>query len=314
MTTLLDTRTVTPSDRPDYWAAGIAEHFFPMSLQPPDDHPFTARLTGGHVGPVGVGSIRGVPHRVARTARLIAATDPDCILLYLLRQGLCRLEQDGRSCVLGSGDLAFQDTSRPSAFDALDGLDVVMFSVPKWFIGGVESLARLTSVPLSQHRRPIVSMAVPFLASFAQAAETGRLSEPEAEGLADMLATMVRLLRGDCDGQSLERESPAEVLLGRMRRYALDRLHDPTLGPEQIAQAHFVSTRYVHKLFAASGTGVAAWIREQRMERAAQDLRIATDSSIAHIASRWGYRDAASFSRAFRQAHGRSPRDVRAGW
>ena len=98
-----------------------------------------------------------------------------------------------------------------------------------------------------------------------------------------------------------------------MRRYALAHLHDPGLGPEQIARAHYVSTRYVHKLFAAAGTGVSAWIREQRMERAAQELRESGESSIAHVASRWGYRDAASFSRAFRRAHGRSPRDVRAG-
>jgi AraC-like DNA-binding protein len=83
------------------------------------------------------------------------------------------------------------------------------------------------------------------------------------------------------------------------------------LGPDQIARAHFVSTRYVHKLFAASGCGVAAWIREQRLERALADLRRSSDASIGAIASRWGYRDASSFSRAFRQAYGSSPRALR---
>ena len=96
-----------------------------------------------------------------------------------------------------------------------------------------------------------------------------------------------------------------------MRRFAQQRLGDPELGPEQIAAAHFVSTRYVHKLFAATGSGVSAWIREQRMERARDDLRQSGDASIGSIASRWGYCDPASFSRAFRQTYGCSPRDMR---
>jgi AraC-like DNA-binding protein len=82
---------------------------------------------------------------------------------------------------------------------------------------------------------------------------------------------------------------------------------DPGLGPEQIARAHFYSPRYVHKLFAEDGSGVSAWIRKQRMERALADLRRPSDDTVAAIALRWGYRDAASFSRAFRQTYGCSP-------
>lgn len=315
MTVLLDTRAVTPSGRPDYWSAGIAAHFFPMHLETRDDQPFAARLSGGDVGPIAVRSIRGVPHRVTRSSRMIAETDPAFLLLYLVRQGTCRIEQDGRACVLRPGDIAVQDTWRPSAFEARDGLDVAVFSVPRWFLAaGPDGFAHLTATALSARRTPVLRMAVPFLAGLAQAAEAGGLSEPARDGLSDMFGTMLGMLRGDdgVDELFAERGPDAEVLLARMRRYALAHLHDPGLGPEQIARAHYVSTRYVHKLFAAAGTGVSAWIREQRMERAAQELRDSGESPIAHIASRWGYRDAASFSRAFRRAHGRSPRDVRA--
>ena len=76
-----------------------------------------------------------------------------------------------------------------------------------------------------------------------------------------------------------------------MQRYVMDHLHDPELGPEQIAQAHFVSTRYVHKLFAASGTGVSAWIRERRFEGAVDELRRSPETTIATVATRWGYRN-----------------------
>src|SRR4051794_27772896 len=114
MSTLLDTRVVSPSERSDYWSAGIAEHFFPMRVESVGPEPFQARLTGSTIGSVAVRSIIGVPHSVTRTPQLIAQGDPDGILLYLMRSGSCRIEQDDRSCVLRPGDLAVHDTSRAS--------------------------------------------------------------------------------------------------------------------------------------------------------------------------------------------------------
>jgi AraC-like DNA-binding protein len=311
MTTLLDTWTVSQSDRPDYWSAGIAEHFFPMRVDSVGARSFEARLTGGRVGAVAVRSIIGVPHRVRRTSRMIGEGDSESILLYLVRRGSCRIEQDGRSCVLGPGELAIHDSSRPSVFESVDAMDVAIFNFPKWLLGvRGDALARRSALKVSPGGGSIVRLGTPFLAGLARSVELSPVSEREAEGLSDMLVGMLWTLCGGSDGDA----SPglrSTALLERMRRYALEHLHDPGLGPEQIARAHFVSTRYVHKLFAASGCGVAAWIREQRLERALADLRRSSDASIGAIASRWGYRDASSFSRAFRQAYGSSPRAVR---
>jgi AraC-like DNA-binding protein len=315
MTTLLDTRTVAPSDRPEYWSAGIADHFFPMRVESVGPRPFDARLTGGQVGAVSVRSIIGPPHRVGRTSRMISQGDPDCLLLYLLRSGSCRIGQDDRSCVLGPGDLAIHDTSRPSTFESVDAVDVAVFSFPKWLLGVRGSgLARHTATRIVHGKGTIVRLGTPFLASLARAVENSPLSDHEAEGLSDMLVAMLWAFCGGNDGDTSPGSGTrADALLARMRRYALEHLHDPSLGPEQIARAHFVSTRYVHKLFAASGCGVSAWIREQRLERAMHDLREPSDASIASIGSRWGYRDPASFSRAFRQTYGCAPRDLRGG-
>jgi AraC-like DNA-binding protein len=138
------------------------------------------------------------------------------------------------------------------------------------------------------------------------------ITTQEAEGLCEMLVATLRALhRGSERGPTPTMRGDA--LLDQMRRYALDHLHDPGLGPEQMARAHFYSPRYVHKLFAEDGSGVSAWIRKQRMERALADLHRPSDDTVAAIALRWGYRDAASFSRAFRQTYGCSPSDLRRG-
>ena len=312
MTTLLDTRGVAPSERPDYWSTGIAEHFFPMRVESVGSTPFRARLTGCSLGSVTVRSITGAEHSVSRNHRQIAQGDPDGFLLYMLRRGSCRITQDDRSCVLAPGDVAVHDTSRSSTFESLDTLDLAVFSLPRWLLGTrAGAIARCTSIKLNQGREPLAHLGVPFLARLARTVETSPFSEDEAERLSDVLVSMLWTLTAGGDVSASPPAAASGALLDRMRRYAVGHLDDPGLGPHQIAQAHFVSIRYVHKLFAAAGCGVSSWIREQRLERAMVELRDSPSTSIASIASRWGYRDPASFSRVFRQKFGCSPSEMR---
>ena len=175
MAPVLDTRSVSPADRRDYWSEGIAQHFFPMRVEAVGATSFEARLAGGDMGPVAVRSIQGLPHRVARTQQMIAATDPECILLYLLTKGSIFIEQDDRSCVLRPGAIAWQDTSRPSTFEGRDGFEVLVFSVPKWFIGSrTDGIARRTATQIGGGRGDCHALATPFLASLARTVIEGR--------------------------------------------------------------------------------------------------------------------------------------------
>lgn len=311
MTPVLDTRSVSPADRRDYWSEGIAQHFFPMRVEAVGATSFEARLAGGDMGPVAVRSIQGLPHRVARTQQMITAADPECLLLYLLTKGSIRIEQDDRSCVLRPGAIAWQDTSRPSTFEGRDGFEVMVFSVPKWFIGArADGIARRTATQIGGGEGRLTPLATPFLASLARTVVEGQgLSSRDAEGAAEMILPLLRS-HDDKEGAP-DATRRSEMLLARMQRYVMEHLQDPELGPEQIARAHYVSTRYVHKLFATSGAGVSAWIREQRLEGAARELRKSPETSIAAVAARWGYLNPASFSRAFREMHGCAPRDLR---
>lgn len=311
MTSVLDTRSVPPAERRDYWSAGIAERFFPMEVESVGAPLFEARLAGGRMGPVGVQSIQGLAHRVARTQRMISIADPECVLLYLMTKGSIHIEQDDRSCALRPGDIACQDTSRPSTFEGREGFEVLVFSIPKWFIGSqAEGIARRSATRVDSGRERLAGQATPFLAQLARTTVSGEgFPGPDGEDAAGMLLPLMRSMYGVQD--TADPCSRPEALHARMKRYVMDHLHDPDLGPEQIAQAHYVSTRYVHKIFAASGTGVSSWIRERRFEGAVGELRRSPDSTIAAVASRWGYRHPASFSRAFREVHGCTPSDAR---
>lgn len=70
-----------------------------------------------------------------------------------------------------------------------------------------------------------------------------------------------------------------------------------------------MSLRAVHQLFHDEGLTVGGYIRGRRMERCRRDLADPALAShpVAAIAARWGFTNAADFTRAFRAAHGMPP-------
>ncbi|ELS57326.1 helix-turn-helix domain-containing protein [Streptomyces viridochromogenes] len=103
------------------------------------------------------------------------------------------------------------------------------------------------------------------------------------------------------------------VLRQQIGAFIEHRLGDWELTPAAIAEAHHISVRYLYQVFDTHQMTVAAWIRHCRLEHCHRDLadpRLRT-RSIRAIASRWGFSDAAHFSRAFRAAYGMSPGDHR---
>lgn len=311
MTTLLDTRAVTPLQQIDYWSAGIAQHFFPIHVDQIPTHPFSARLRSGALGPIGVRSIQGPAHRVSRTESLVASADPENLLLYVMAAGSVELEQNGRQCVIQAGDIAWQDTSMPSLFEARESFEVYVLCLPKWFIGSsVKEMSELSATRVATTDSVFMRLASGFLTGSARRAlEPNRMTDAEGATAAAMLLPFIRnsFLTGDAGGSA----HSAQPLLAQIKNFITMHIGEPSLGPDLIAEHHYVSVRYVHKLFAASGTGVSEWIRQQRLDGARKELIDLPELSVATVAARWGYQNSTSFSRAYRQRFGFSPREFR---
>jgi AraC-like DNA-binding protein len=113
---------------------------------------------------------------------------------------------------------------------------------------------------------------------------------------------------------SVPPESRQQAMVARIRAFIDRRLGDPGLSPAQIAAAHHISVRTLQKLYQTEDDTITASIRRRRLERCRQDL---LDSGlhrrpVGAIGARWGFPDAASFSRAFRAAYGLPPAEYRA--
>ena len=99
----------------------------------------------------------------------------------------------------------------------------------------------------------------------------------------------------------------------RITVFIEEHLGEADLAAAQIAAAHHISLRQLHKLFHASGTTVAGWIRQRRLEHCGHDLRDPRCAArpVAAVGARWGYPDPAHVSRLFRRAYGRPPAEYR---
>jgi len=311
--TVIDTRTVPVADRIDYWAETIAGSVFPVQVDHLIEPSFVALLKSAELGAVAVRSIQGPPHRATRTSQMISASDPECILVYILTRGAAQIEQDGRQCLLRPGDLACHDSSRASTFEGTAPFGVHIFTFPKWFIGpGVERISQRTATKVSHTASDYVARTARFMTGISQSALEGKMnSQLEAASAAEMLLPFIRKVFVGTDVDTESESILGSSLLTRIQQYALAHLDDRNLGPESIADAHYISTRYVYKLFEPTGLGASAWIREKRLERAADELRTFPTATIAEIATRWGYDNPASFSRAFRQKFGFPPMSLR---
>jgi AraC-like DNA-binding protein len=91
------------------------------------------------------------------------------------------------------------------------------------------------------------------------------------------------------------------------------RLGDCELSLGKVADVHHVSSRYIQKLFGEAGFSFSQYLRLRRLEHCRADLssRAHEALSISEICFRWGFNDAAHFSRSFRNQYQTTPREYR---
>ncbi|WP_425837892.1 helix-turn-helix domain-containing protein [Streptomyces fractus] len=309
-TEYVTTDGVDRDDRFDHWAQEMSQVFGGLDTRPVAAGAFHGTATCDALGQLLLGSISAGPLRVRRTERLTARSEDDHYKVALQVAGTCVVEQDGVHGELGPGDLTICDTTRPYAFRYDTAFRTVLMLVPRAMLPVRPEAVRGLAARRLAGESGVAAVVGPFLRSLGEQART--CAAPAATGLADGAASLMTALVSE----SLDRAAPAEpghAMMLRIRAHIDSRLSDPDLTPDSIAEAHGISRRYLFKLFAAEGLTVAGWIRTRRLERCARDLAnpAAARQPIGVIAARWGLLDGRHFSRVFKTAYGRTPRDFR---
>jgi len=312
MAVVCDTSTVPVGDRADLWVTTASNLFVPLDCTPHERSTFNGRLHAGTVGPLALCALEVSPHTIRRTAKLAANTKGDQYKLSLMLGGEALIVQDEREAVLRPGDFAIYDCSRPYTIVGGDPFRMLICMLPRDVIGlAPERMARITATRIAGRDGLGWAMA-PFLKRLADLAvrdEVGGDQHRVVESVVDLVESLCAGLVGDTATPGTSR---AELML-RIRAYAEAHLGEPDLSPAQIAAAHFVSKRYLHKLFEAEGLSVSRWIRQRRLEHCRRDLADPDrrDHTVTSIGVRWGLVDSAHFSRMFRETYGCTPTEYR---
>ncbi|GHF53352.1 AraC-like DNA-binding protein [Amycolatopsis bartoniae] len=299
---------VSVDERVASFEALASAAFAPLRVRPLAPG-FAGSIRAASAGDVVVTRIRCAPCRVERPPGLITSGDRDLVKVTVLAAGRSEVEQDGRRCVLGPGDLVNYDTGRPYRLTFPEPYDATVVAVPRALLGAhADAVASRTAVAV-----PTVQGVQRVVGGFFQAItdvldeDPGGFAGDATSHLTDALVSVV------ISELTALRPDPGEDLADRILAHCLTRLSDPGLTVESVARAHHVSVRYLHKVLKARSLTLSAWIRRQRLERLRRDL---ADPALAHrttaaLAARWGILDATHLSRALKAEFGQTAAEIR---
>jgi AraC-like DNA-binding protein len=310
MSTIFDARGIAPPHRCEAWSAAVAAvcgDFIVHFGASPDA--FKGQLEAREAGGLEYVSLTQNACSVRRTNREVARADPGFVALILQQRGRSLMSQAGHEALLLPGYLTLIDSRQPSCFRFAEDCLQLVAHVP-WSI--LRPRLRYRSLPLAHALRGgSAAIAAALTRSiFEHAGTVGAAADmPFAEALGAVLLTAA------VDDTSPERVGRGERgrLLGLAQEYIEKHLSNSALSPPVVAQAHGISVRQLHRLFAVSGTTIGDWIRHRRLERCMTDLQEESLAgvTVTEIAYHWGFIDSAHFTRAFKAKYGRCPNEYR---
>ncbi|GHJ41598.1 helix-turn-helix domain-containing protein [Streptomyces sp. TS71-3] len=317
VTTVLDTSHLAVGDRAQAWTETTRQALMATRLRFLDPDRINAWIRTVALGPAQLTVMSYTPLESQRTPRLIRQSDPEMYQVALTLAGQQSIEQGRTHATVCPGELLLYDSSRPFTAVAgphLPGARAVLLQFPRCLLPLPDKVVA-----------PMCATAIPGRAG------VGRLLGQMLTGLVDVhsdlasgdrvrLGTTAVSLTADLLAHYTDRQcllppqSRQYALFERVSAYIATHLHDPCLTPGAIAAAHFISTRYLHRIFQQQGSTVGDAIRQQRLARCRRDLADPSQRGvpISAIGMRWGYPRPSDLTRAFRAAMGMTPSEYRA--
>lgn len=280
----------------------------------PDDRVLALGVDGRYFDDIAVTRITGDPGTIDYRPPTDSGGDGDADpgstrILQVQLEGSSTVEQSGRTAVLRPGDAVLYSPAQP--FTLAHSGESVTIRPPTRELSLPERIVdELLGVPLDRDR-PLVRAITPLTRQLATTFTTrdSGVGTRMVHAAINMLGAVLIETSGAVDQGDRPRQLEAVL------HYIEENLHRPDLSVAEIAAANFMSARKLHGLFEPLKTTVAAWVRSRRLLHCRRELvdPAFAGYTIAEVATRWGFKDAAHFSRAFTDRFGASPRAFRTG-
>lgn len=313
METLFSTENFRTAVRFNRWREVCEDRLVPMAQQQLGSEPFYACIEGCSIGSLSLTKFSLGNVRAATTSQTIRHENnkTDQLFLSFVLSGALYSEQNGHSNRDLTGDICVRDTSLPWTIEHRGNSEVLAIEIPRSRLEGILGSSRRFAGLTAKGNLPVTRLAGSFLRGLLE--EEGQLAQLATERMSSIAIDLIAASIAERMALETPKSLHATVLVQRAMAYATANLVDPNLDPNRVAAAVGISLRHLQVLFREHGHSIAAWIWQQRLERAAQ--RLANPAflrlPLGEIALQCGFSDQAHFSRRFRNYHGVTPRSYR---
>jgi AraC-like DNA-binding protein len=292
------------------WREHVRSIFAGTTPERVADHALSGAMHRAELGRISTYGISGGAQVFSRSRRAANGVGGDDIKLSVQLSGTGVFAQDGAVTVVRRGELAIYDMGRPYLLTFDGGWSCAVMTVPRAAVG-----LQWQSVSGAMNRAlPASSGTAQVLARFLTAAvrESATISAPAAtRDLGDAALALFTATIADVTSSTFD--TPAHALRAQVLDHVRMHLGDPSLTHASVAAHFHLSPRTLDRLFADEPLTLTGHIRFLRLQAARRELvdpalRMHT---LAWLATRWGFADAAHFSRSFKAAFEVSPSEAR---
>jgi AraC-like DNA-binding protein len=222
-------------------------------------------------------------------------------------RGVERVREGDRELALTAGDVVLWDGTQPTDVEIVESFYKRTLLFPRSQVLALcPRLGEVSAFPSLAQSGP-ARLLVRYMNALV--AELPRLDAAASTAAAN---AALELLRAAIEPTLPPSRSVTRAAMrAEIRRYVRTHLHDSVLSPACIARAYAMSVRALHALFEDADESVAGLVRGERLLRCLEDLQRPNAGSVTDIAFRWGFCDAAHFSRVFKREFGATPSEIR---
>ena len=244
-----------------------------------------------------------------RNSKMVAS-DPETLLLFAVTSGQKVVRTPTETAVLRPGQMLLMSSRATGEIVVPECLAERTVRVPLAALAqhdtgpGVSDILRL-----EMDKHPLARLTHEYLASVD--GRRGQMSATDVEGAREALLVLIAgMIRSSC-APDMSESAFLPILRRALEDWIADHLRDGPIRVADVAAAHNVAPRTVHRAFASTGDTMGAIVRAHRLAGARNEL-VHSSASIAAIANRWGFCDASHLGREFRREFSMSPGDYRA--
>ena len=235
---------------------------------------------------------------------------PASLWLALLIEGTFVLDAHGNGVEIAAGDLLYGPTGLDCTLILPQDFRLLYVKMPRHLLHPRLFDLRSLQVGALSGSRGVNRIFAAMLGSVAE-----NLEDLDAEQLRPIeIALSEFVIASLWEGAAIRSLGSARAVLFHRICQAIEaKLGDCELSLQSFADEQHASPRYIQKLFGEAGFSFSQYLRQRRLERCRADLssRAHEALSISEICFRWGFNDAAHFSRSFRTQYGTTPRGFR---